>query len=259
VVAERFGSPWHRYMAVGSDIFASFCKGEPIDHARKLSERTLQSGLRLSEPYADGFYEVRSLFFDFHQGLLPTSAPAEAPSCVPEDYRPFWALAWAVGDRADAARRMVSKILASEAERQLRVPLRRPVLAIMALVSVLLGDAAQAAELYRVLLPEAKRHLSLQAFVYLGPVQFYLGVLAATCGDNQRAAEHLEQALSGSVGSAVMTAYVRYALSRVLTAEGPCERATQLVHDAEQAAKALGIGYLQRQIEHDQAQAACHS
>jgi DNA-binding winged helix-turn-helix (wHTH) protein/tetratricopeptide (TPR) repeat protein len=259
VVAERFGSPWHRYMAVGSDIFASFCKGEPIDHARKLSERTLQSGLRLSEPYADGFYEVRSLFFDFHQGLLPTSAPAEAPSCVPEDYRPFWALAWAVGDRADAARRMVSKVLASEAERQLRVPLRRPVLAIMALVSVLLGDAALAAELYRVLLPEAGRHLSLQAFVYLGPVQFYLGVLAATCGDKQRAAEHLEEALSGSVGSAVMTAYVRYALSRVLTAEGPCERATQLVHDAEQAAKALGIGYLQRQIERDQAQPACHS
>jgi predicted negative regulator of RcsB-dependent stress response len=84
-------------------------------------------------------------------------------------------------------------------------------------------------------------------------------MLAATCGENRRAAEHLEQALAGSVGSAVMTAYVRYALARVLVAQGRCERVTQLVHDAQQAANALGIGFLERQIDRDQALPVRHS
>jgi predicted ATPase/DNA-binding winged helix-turn-helix (wHTH) protein len=246
VLAERHGSPWHRYMAVGSDIFASFCNGEPIAHARRLSERTLHSGLRLHEPYADGFYAVRTLFLDFHEGLLLANPAADPPSCVPEDYRPFWALAWALGDRRDAARRMLARILASEAERQLRHPVRRPLLSTMAQVCALLGDTASAEQLYRVLLPDARRHLYLQAFVYLGPVEYYLGLLASTCGQTQRAAQHFEQALAESVPSSVMAAYMQYELARALGTQPA--RAAELLRDAQRTANALGMTYLQSAV-----------
>jgi DNA-binding winged helix-turn-helix (wHTH) protein/tetratricopeptide (TPR) repeat protein len=246
--AEHFGSPWHRYNATGCQIFEA---GAQCDFARaaQLSERARALGLRLQDSLAEPFYALRSLFADLFHGAAAAErgscgARREPPSCVPADYRPFWALSWAEHGHFDAARAVLEQVLAQEREQLLLDHMRRPTLAAMAQVSARLGERAAAEELYALLSPDAGRQLLLQAYVAMGPVHYYLGMLAATLGRRELARQHFEGALVQCEYARPLLLHVRYEYARLLAGEEPA-RARRLLTEVELAAGPVGMERLQ--------------
>jgi DNA-binding winged helix-turn-helix (wHTH) protein len=193
---ERSQNPWHRYMALGCDVLLSALYGD-LARAREVSHQMLLKGQRVQDDLTRAFYALRTMFFDFQQQRQRELAPSpftliDVPDYVPPDYRAFWALSWADLGYHESARGVLRQTLAHE--RTLLDSLRRPVLAIMAEVAVMLDEREALEQLYQLLSPDAGRHLLLQACVYFGPVDHYLGLLASALGRHELACSHFEQA-----------------------------------------------------------------
>jgi DNA-binding winged helix-turn-helix (wHTH) protein/tetratricopeptide (TPR) repeat protein len=249
--AERYGSPWHRCVALGSDVLQAAVFGD-LPRARALSRQMLLDGRRMQDALAEPFYELRTMFFDFHEcrDRVPAESPfalIDAPACVPPDYRAFWALTWADRGYREAARNMLTQTLAHE--RLLLDALRRPTLAVMGQVAVMLEDRAAIEAVYRLLRPDAGRHLLLQACVYLGPIDHYLGVLAAALGQRELAREHFEQALGSSL-SATLSAETTCEYGRLLCARRETyERGHALLISARESAERFGLRRLEERVQ----------
>jgi tetratricopeptide (TPR) repeat protein len=241
--ADQLGSPWHRYMARGSECFHACTQGE-IVRALELSEEVRRLGLRVGEDIAEGFYEVRRLFMALHLGGECASEP---PECVPDDLRLFWALASAQSHHDAFARRTLSVLAAGDFDGFLLGAMRLPSLAAMASVAVTLGEAASIARLYELLAPYEGRHLSLQAWVYMGPVSYYLGILAVASGERARARAHFERALNDTALMPLFQAYAQYELGQLSAAEGDAS-GPQLLSSALQAADSFGLLPLKARI-----------
>jgi tetratricopeptide (TPR) repeat protein len=240
--AERFGSPWHRYIALGCQALEAEWQGE-FARSRELSERMLALGLRNQHSLAEPFYAIRTLLcglFREEDAADTERARAEPPSGIPPDYRAFWALSWAEHGHVEAARNMLEQVLAQERAQMLLDSLRRPTLAAMARVAVQLGERAAAEELYQLLLPEAGHQLLLQACVALGPVDYYLGSLAELLGQPDAALAHLERALEQCGHIRSLQLQVRYDCARLLAAREP-PRARSLLGEVERGAAQLGM------------------
>jgi hypothetical protein len=246
---ERCASPWHQYMALGIDTLNAAVYGD-LTRARELSSSTLEKGRRVQDKLADTFHAVRTMFYDLQQGREGSRAEnafalIDVPAFVAPDYRAFWALNWASRGYAEAARNVLVQTLAHQ--ELLLDSLRRPVLAILAEVSVLLDERAAMAELYELLLPAAGRHMVLQACVYLGSVDHYLGRLANALGQPERACEHLESALR-STFSPVCMAETEYEYGRALSRKGAAkERARALLSSARDHGQRFGFPRLMEQ------------
>jgi hypothetical protein len=118
----------------------------------------------------------------------------------------------------------------------------------MAHVAVTLGDHAASARLYELLAPYEGRHISLQAWVYMGPISYYLGVLAAASGERARARAHLERALNETALMPLFQAYAQYELGQLLAAGGdPAGR--PLLSAALQTADSFGLLPLKARID----------
>jgi hypothetical protein len=194
-LAERSQSPYHRYMAVMAECFHMSARGE-LAHAATLSEKGLQLGHRVQEPLADGFHAVRRLFLELEREVPEHAViAADPPASVPSEYRVFWALGWARCERAEDARRILSTFGLVGFDRLPLDGMRRSILAALAELSVLLRDVKSAEAIYRLLAPDAGLHMLLQAAVYLGPVSYYLGRLAALLGRTREAEAHFEAAI----------------------------------------------------------------
>ena len=98
------------------------------------------------------------------------------------------------------------------------------------------------------LLPDAGRQLLLQAGVMLGPVEYYLGMLAATLERRTQAREHFERALAQCEYARPLLLRVRYEYARLLAAEEPA-RARGLLCDVELAAGPLGMERLRARAQ----------
>ena len=217
-LAERSHDPLHRYMALAANCFNSSARGD-YARARELSEKSLQLGRRVQEPLAEAFYAVRRLFFAFEcETPAPEVMAEDPPDCVPPDYRVFWALGWARCHRAADARRVLATFASNGFDHVLLDGLRRPTLATLGELSVLLDDPKSAEEVYRLLLPSADLHLLLQAAVYMGPVSYYLGRLAVLLGRKREAERHFETALAQCDSVEGRPSYIRaqYALAQLL-------------------------------------------
>jgi DNA-binding winged helix-turn-helix (wHTH) protein/tetratricopeptide (TPR) repeat protein len=251
VEAGRIGSPWHRYIATSCEILEA---GAYCDFARvhELSERARALGVRLQDSLAEPFYAVRTLFLDLSLGCDTANHVAELlrepPSSVPADYRAFWALRWVEHGQLDEARAVLEQVMAQERAQLLLDQLRRPTLAAMAQVCARLGERAIAGELYGVLAPHARRQLFLQAGVVMGPVEYYLGMLAATLERRAQAREHFERAQALCEYARPLLLQVRYEYARVLAAEEPA-RARGMLREVEQAASSLGMQRLRARAQ----------
>lgn len=244
--AEQLGSPWHRYMAMGSECFHACTQGEFV-RAFELSEQVRRLGVRVGENVAEGFYEVRRLFMALHLG---GECATEPPECVPEDMRLFWALSSAQSNQPHNdgfARRTLGMLAASDFDGLLLGALRLPSWAAMARVAVMLGDRAASARLYELLAPYEGRHLNVQAWVYMGPVSYYLGHLAAASGERARARAHLERALNETALMPLFQAYAQYELGQLLAAGGDAS-GRALLAAAQQTADSFGLLPLQARI-----------
>jgi hypothetical protein len=220
--------------------------------ARELSERAWQWGSRIREPLADAFYAVRTLFQQIDEGLLHGDpqrrcAPEilEPPACVPSDYRPLWALPWAIQDKNLDAERCVTQFLSHDAAGLVLDAVRRPMLVTMARVCWVLNDTVQAARLYPLLLPSAGLHAILQAGVYAGSVSYALGLLATLSSQLEAAIAHFEDALLGCGDSPPWKARIHCALGIALArAPGQETRACEQLREGHAIASRLGMADL---------------
>jgi tetratricopeptide (TPR) repeat protein len=246
--AERYKSPWHRYMALGSDTLEAAVFGD-LTRARELSSRMRALGQKVQEALSESFYELRSMFFDVQQGTYARATDAcarvEVPACVGADYRPFWALSWAASGHELAARNMLVQTLAHE--RELLDSLRAAVLATMAEVCAVLDERSAAAEVYRMLQPSAGRHLLLPACIYVGPVDHYLGLLASLLGRHDEAAEYFERALRSSISPGTR-AETQYEYGRMLLGRDSA-RGHELIGAAAEHAARFGLGRLAQRAQ----------
>jgi tetratricopeptide (TPR) repeat protein len=121
--------------------------------------------------------------------------------------------------------------------------------ALLAETCVALGDAARAPQLYERLLPHADRLVQVSFAVCWGPVERYLGLLAALIEDVDAAMVHAEAALRSSeaMDAPLLAARSRFELGRALLARGQPddrERAEESIRAALEAATALGAEQL---------------
>jgi tetratricopeptide (TPR) repeat protein len=251
VDVERSGSPFHRYMLLCVDCLTLQTDGD-FGRARELSERAWQWGSRIREPLADAFYAVRTLFQQIDEGLLHGDpqrrcAPEilEPPDCVPSDYRPLWALPWAIQDKNLDAERCVTQFLAHDAAGLVLDAVRRPLLVTMARVCWVLNDTVQAARLYPLLLPSAGLHAILQAGVYVGSVSYALGLLATLSSQLEAAIAHFEDALLGCGDSPPWQARIHSAFGIALARiPGQEARACEHLREGHAIASRLGMADL---------------
>lgn len=246
-LARPSRSAFHRYMLLTLEASDCHSTGQ-LARARQLSERALALGRKIHEPLAEAFHEVRRLFWHVELGAseegLDLSAPAQSPSQhVPEDYRAFWALLALRNGRREPAREWLARLCDSGGALECVLDaLHLPIWACLARVSAWLTHTASAELLYARLLPHAERHLLLQAGVYLGPVAFYLGILAETLDLPVEAAHHFENALRTVQRSRIFQARTQFEYGQLLLrSTGSRRRGQQLLYDAELTARQLGI------------------
>jgi tetratricopeptide (TPR) repeat protein len=118
-----------------------------------------------------------------------------------------------------------------------------PGVAILTLVCAIFEDARRARALYELLERYSTLHVVAGFADYLGPVAHYLGLLAATMGDHDKAAEHFEHALGAgeTTGSRVYLVHTQFEYARVLVTLGDQSRACELLGAARETATELGM------------------
>ena len=117
-------------------------------------------------------------------------------------------------------------------------------LALCSLACGYLRDAGNARVLYRLLAPYAERYATLIAgALSLGHVSLYLGVLAATAGDEQRAFAHFERAIerNARIGAAPLVVLARTQYAEALFDAGQRDRAVDLAVGAHEDAREMGL------------------
>jgi hypothetical protein len=120
-------------------------------------------------------------------------------------------------------------------------------MSLLAELCTLLGDRPRARCVYGLLAPYEGRNVVAIGAAYYGPVARFLGLLAMTIGEDERALGHLETARSAAQRMGARPTAVTIALdtAEVLVrrdAPGDAERATALVQSVAQEAERLRMG-----------------
>jgi tetratricopeptide (TPR) repeat protein len=111
-----------------------------------------------------------------------------------------------------------------------------------------IGDARRAGLLYELLAPYGSGNVVIGlAAAFLGSAARYLGRLAATMGDPDRALEHLAEALAAhtALQAPVLVAHTQIDYARAL---GPGPEADRLIESATAAARRLGLRLVARRV-----------
>jgi len=114
--------------------------------------------------------------------------------------------------REDEARRELEHLAAADFEDVPRDALWLVSMALLAELCTLLDDRPRARRLYELLISYEGRNVVSMGAVYLGPVARYLGLLAMTIGEDERALGHLETARSAAERMGARPAVVLAAL-----------------------------------------------
>jgi len=173
---------------------------------------------------------------------------------------PLWSCVLAVFladlGRAEEVREVFERIAAGGFARLLRYHNHGAMLAWMARVSTFLWDVPRARELYPLLRPYGEQNIVLGARsqACLGSAQRYLGLLAATLGDLERAERHYQAgiAMNERMGARPVVACTQHEYARLLqyrAAPGDRARARLLLEQARATALVCGMTQLLDWIE----------
>ena len=148
--------------------------------------------------------------------------------------------------RQDEARRELEHLAAAEFEDVPRDALWLVAMAQLAELCTLLDDRPRAHRLYELMVAYEGRNVVSLGAVYLGPVARYLGLLAMTTGEDERALGHLETARSaaermGARPIVVLTALDAAEVLARRAAGGDLQRARALVLRVADEAAHLGM------------------
>jgi len=247
-MAERTAQPFMHHVAAHYGSAIALGDGKLVE-AEALAHRSEEWSRLMSGRDASGIYGIQMFSVRREQGRLAELAPAvrllagEAERNGP--WRPGLVAVLAELGMESEARRELSR-LGSEGIDGFRDSLWLATLAYLADASAALGDEAMAALLYPELEPLAGGCVMIGHLVACyGAADRYLGMLAATLGEAERAERHFESALelNRRMETPTWVAHTAYEYARFLHGRGGDgrERAAALLGEASALAEQIGM------------------
>ncbi len=254
--AERAAQPFMQHVAEHCGSAIALCDGD-LGGAEVMAARSHEWGRLLTGRDASGIYGIQMFGVRREQGRLAELAPAVRILAAGAEREGPWrpglvAVLAELGMEAEA-RRELSK-LASEGIEGYQASLWLATLAYLSDACAALGDEEMAAILYPKLEPLAGANVMIGHLVACyGSADRYLGMLAATLGERERAEEHFERAMEENerMGASTWVAHTAYEYGRYLLnrgrGHGSRERADALLGEAATLAERIGMeGLLSR-------------
>ncbi len=233
----------------------ALCDGR-LREAEAAAERSREWSRLLAGRDPSSVYGIQMFGIRREQGRLAELAPAVRALAVSDSsaaWRPGLAALMAELGMIREARAELDRIRAEGLD-TLRPALWLASLTYLADVCSTVGDAGMAKLVYAELLPHSGSSVMIgHAVACYGAADRYLGMLAATFGDRERAGAHFEAALAldGKAGAATWVAHTAYEYARLLREGGSADdarRADELLAEASELAKRIGMGALLERI-----------
>jgi DNA-binding CsgD family transcriptional regulator/tetratricopeptide (TPR) repeat protein len=247
-MAERAAQPFMQHVAEHYGSAIALCDGD-LGGAEAMAARSHEWGRLLTGRDASGIYGIQMFGVRREQGRLAELAPAVRILAGGVEREGPWrpglvAVLAELGMEAEA-RRELSK-LASEGIEGFQASLWLATLAYLSDACAALGDEEMAAILYPELEPLTGANVMIGHLVACyGSADRYLGMLAATLGERERAEEHFERAMEENerMGALTWVAHTAYEYGRFLLGRGrgSRERADALLGEAASLAKRIGM------------------
>ncbi len=254
--AAATAQPLFMYMAEQFGSAIALADGR-LEEAGAMAWRSYEAGQLLTGRDASGTYGVQMFSLRREQGRLAELAPVmRILTAGDRDHGPWRpglvAMLVELGMEAEA-RRDLAQVIADGLD-QFRDSLWLASLTYITDACAALGDEAAAALVYPELEPLATTNVMIgQLVACYGPVDRYLGMLAATLGDWEHAEEHFEHAMTlcRRMESSTWLAHTDYEYARLLIARGSREpqRVAALLSEAAQLAQQTGLTALHSRIK----------
>ncbi|HYZ29548.1 MAG TPA: AAA family ATPase [Thermoleophilaceae bacterium] len=253
--AEKTAQPFVLHVAGHYASALALCDGQ-LAEAEALAKRSRDWGRLLVGRDPSGTYGLQMFSVLREQGRLAELAPAVRILAAKPDRAGPWrpgliVLLTELGMESDARRALAA--LAAEGLDAFRPSLWLATLTYLTDACAALGDEATAALLYPELESLAGANVMIGHLVCCyGAADRYLGMLAATAGDAERAEAHFEAALdlNERMGAPTWVAHTAYQYARLLLGRGGAdrERGEALASDAARLAEELGLQGLRAKI-----------
>jgi DNA-binding CsgD family transcriptional regulator/tetratricopeptide (TPR) repeat protein len=252
--AEQTAQPFMLHVAEHYGSAIALCDGR-LGEAEAAARRSHEWSRLLTGRDASGVYGIQMFSLRREQGRLAELAPVVRVVAAQEDragpWRPGLAALFAELGMEAEARRELARLTTGGLE-QFRQSLWLASLTYVADACTALGDEAAAALVYPEL--EAFEHGNVMIGHLVscyGAADRYLGMLAATLGESERAEEHFERALelNRQMGAATWLAHTAYQYARFLRGRGrDRRRADELAREAAALAASVGMPALETRI-----------
>jgi DNA-binding CsgD family transcriptional regulator/tetratricopeptide (TPR) repeat protein len=253
-IAERTAQPFMRHMAEHYGSAIALCDGR-LAEAESMALRSHDWSRLLTGRDASGVYGIQMFSIRREQGRLAELAPVVRVLAANRRREGPWrpgliALLAELGMKAEA-RRELSRVT-TEGLDPFRESIWLGALAYLSDACAALGDETVAALVYPELAPHAGSNMMIGQLVSCyGAADRYLGMLAATLGERERAAEHFERGLelNRRMGAATWVAHTAFDYGSFLLAHGgDRDRAGRLLGEAEALAEQIGMPTLVARI-----------
>ena len=249
-MAEQMGQPFILHVAEHYEAALALFEGR-LDDAERAAERSRDWGLLLTGRDASGIYGIQMFGIRREQGRLAELAPVIRILATDERGESAWrpglaALLAELGMHDDARRELA--LVREDGLDPFREGLWVASLTYLADAATAVGDLDAAELLYPELEPLTGTNVMIgHGVACYGSGDRYLGMLAATLGDSERAGRHFEAALALNrrMGAETWLARTHYEYGRLLLREGEPERAAATLAEAGALADRLGLTALQ--------------
>jgi DNA-binding CsgD family transcriptional regulator/tetratricopeptide (TPR) repeat protein len=246
--AERTAQPFMLHVADHYASAIALCDGH-LEDAEALARRSHEWGQLLTGRDPSGVYGIQMFSVQRELGRLAELAPVIRILAGDRSREGPWrpglvALLADLGMEAEASREL-SRVLADGLD-PFRESLWLASLAYLTDACTALGDRDAAERVYPELEPFGGGNVMIGHLVSCyGAADRYLGMLAATIGEPERAEEHFERAmeLNRRMGAATWLAHTAYEYARFLLSQrrGERERAEPLLGEATTLAERIGM------------------
>ena len=251
-LAVRLRQPFTLHVAEHYASTLGLCAGR-LAEAEASAQRSHEWSRLLTGRAASGVHGIQMFGIRREQGRLAELAAATRVFAGSERsrgaWRPGFAALLAELGMDEEARRELARIRRDGLD-ELRSTLWVASLTYLTDACALVGEEELAGLLYPALAPMAGGNVVIgHGVACYGAADRYLGLLAATLGDHERAVEHFEQALSlnRDMGATTWVAHTLYAYGRTLRMLGARDDAVQasaLLSDAAALAERIGMPVL---------------
>jgi DNA-binding CsgD family transcriptional regulator len=248
-MAERLRQPFTLHVAEHYASTVALCIGH-LAEAEAAARRSHEWSRLLTARDASGIYGIQMFGIRREQGRL-----AELAGAIPllaagegsrEAWRPGLAALFADLGMHDEVRRELAQVREDGFD-SLRASLWVASLTYLADACAAVGDEELGALVYAELVPMTGANVMIgHGVAFYGAADRYLGLLAATLGDHDRAIEHFEQALvrNREMGATTWVAHTLFAYGRALRARGRSDdvhHASALLGEAAALAERVGM------------------